>query len=242
MTFLATAKHVIQGHVDSKSAVRLRVNPKDSGVGVKDFELPTHFDAGGWFVHPNPAIDVATISINWDFLINQGIEPSFFTQDQTATNRNKLKDREVAAGDALFLLGFPLGLSGEQRNYVIVRQGCVARISEMLDGATPTFLIDAQAYPGNSGGPVILRPEITAIEGTKSQGTATLLGLVTSYLPYTDVAISQQTKSPRILFQENSGLANVLPVDYIDETIAAFLAAFPGAHPVEPNAIPEAVQ
>jgi hypothetical protein len=44
-----------------------------------------------------------------------------------------------------------MGLTGEQRNHVIVRQGCIARISEMLDSATPDFLIDASVYPGNSG-------------------------------------------------------------------------------------------
>jgi hypothetical protein len=67
-----------------------------------------------------------------------------------------LKNLEVAAGDGVFVLGFPTGLAGVQRNYVIVRQGCIARISEMLDGAAPGFLIDAPVYPGNSGGPVVM--------------------------------------------------------------------------------------
>jgi hypothetical protein len=65
-----------------------------------------------------------------------------------------------------------------------------------------------------------------------------LLGLVSSYLTYEDIAVSLQTNKPRISFQENSGLASVLPVDFIDEAISAYLAAFPTAPPVEPEIAP----
>ena len=235
--FLVTAKHVVQEHIDKEIDIRLRINSKDPTAPVKDFGLPLQVGPGHWFFHTNADIDVAVIQINWDFLTANGIEPRFFSHDQLAANRKLLKDREVAAGDGIFLLGFPMNLTGAQRNYVVVRQGCIARISEMLDGASPSFLIDAPAYPGNSGGPVILKPEITAIEGTKSQGTATLLGLVTNYMPYTDVAVSAQTQQVRVIFQENSGLALVLPIDYIDETIAAYRAAFPAAEPSKPNVV-----
>ncbi len=238
--FLITAKHVVQSYIDKASDIRVRVNSKDASKPVQDFELPHVAEsAGNWFFHPG-GIDVAVISVNWEFLKANKIEPHFFADNNSASNRAILIDRQVAAGDAIYVLGFPMGLTGEQRNQVIVRQGCIARISDMLDGAAPDFLIDASVYPGNSGGPVILRPEVVAIEQTKSQPTATLLGLVSSYLPYVDIAISVQTNQPRISFQENSGLASILPVDYIDETIAAYLAAFPTAHPIEPE-IPPAV-
>lgn len=74
-------------------------------------------------------------------------------------------------------------------------------------------------FPGNSGGPVIIKPEFTHIEGTKSQNESRLIGLVKSYIPYTDVAISPQTGRPRVVFEENTGLTNVEPVDYIIDTI-----------------------
>lgn len=50
---------------------------------------------------------------------------------------------------------------------------------------------------------------------------AALIGIVKSYIPFQDVAISQQTKRPRVIFEENSGLANVETVDKILETIEA---------------------
>ena len=240
-TYLVTAKHVIQSHIDKSIDIRVRLNSKDASEPVQDIELPrTVGGAGQWYFHPNIKIDVAVIAVNWDYLIEHKIEPMFFTNDNSAASRAKLKDREVAAGDGIYVLGFPMGLTGVQRNYVIVRQGCIARISEMLDGATPEFLIDAPAYPGNSGGPVILKPEVFAIDGTKPQQTATLLGLVIDYLPYEDVAVSIQTNRARISFEENSGLASVLPVDFIDETIAAYQTAFPTAAPAEPEIAPPA--
>jgi hypothetical protein len=41
--------------------------------------------------------------------------------------------------DGVFVLGFPMGLAGTQRNYVVVRQGAIARIGEMLDNASKSF-------------------------------------------------------------------------------------------------------
>jgi hypothetical protein len=44
---------------------------------------------------------------------------------------------------------------------------------------------------------------------------------------YVDVAVSEQTKKARIAFEENSGLAEVLPVDFIDEAIVAWARTHP---------------
>lgn len=167
-------------------------------------------------------MDIAAVRVNFDYLKEQGIEPSAIASDRAVADRAKLAELEVTAGDGVFVLGFPMGLSGVQRNYVIVRQGAIARITEMLDKVSPTFMLDALVFPGNSGGPVILRPEITSITGTKSQTNAYLIGVVIDYRPYIDTAISIVTNEPRISFWENSGLADVLPVDVVNEAIKAW--------------------
>jgi len=66
---------------------------------------------------------------------------------------------------------------------------------------------------------VIICPSAISIEGTKNVSKASLIGLVKSYVPYQDTAISQQTHNPRITFEENSRLAIVEPVDAIIETV-----------------------
>ena len=86
-----------------------------------------------------------------------------------------------------------------------------------------TFLLDSFIFPGNSGGPVVSKPELVSIQGAKPAITqAYLIGVVQGFRPYIDVAISSQTKRPRVTFEENSGLAEVIPAEYIQETINDF--------------------
>lgn len=231
--YLVTAGHVvsefraISGHGD----LQVRINSKDASSSSQTFNIPEKPPEGQrtWFYHPkfNPASpsdvpgdDIAAVPINASTIRALGAE--FMTNDEAAADIGKLKSLGTSAGDGVFVLGFPMNLAGAQRNYVIVREGVIARISELLDDASPTFMLDAFVFPGNSGGPVILKPEITAIQGTTANGKAYLIGVVVDYKPYTDMAISQQTHHPRIIFEENSGLADVIPIDRVDEAITAY--------------------
>jgi hypothetical protein len=248
MIYLVTNRHVIEDHVKGQRLLRMnlqsshltgecsqakpdetiitvRINPVSALTGGQQFPLPIN----NWFFHPNNTIDIAGTVLNAPFLQSQGLLDAFFSSDQIVANKEKLKSMGVSAGDGVFVLGFPMNLAGVQRNYVIVRQGCIARISSMLGGADPTFLLDAFTFPGNSGSPVILKPEAISITGTPAQNNAYLIGIVRSYIPYTDLAISPQTGRPRISFEENSGLAEVLPVDNIDEAIRFWQQANPQA-------------
>jgi hypothetical protein len=83
-----------------------------------------------WFFHPDSSIDIAVVQVNPNVLHDAVFEPGWFVGDQTAADINKLKTLEVSAGDGIFLLGWPLNLAGDQRNYVVVRDGVVARVSE----------------------------------------------------------------------------------------------------------------
>ena len=81
------------------------------------------------------------------------------------------------------------------------------------------MLIDSFIFPGNSGGPVVTKPEQIRITNTQSIMSSLLIGMVSSYIPYEEVAISEQTGKRRMVFQENSGLAVVVPIDVIQETV-----------------------
>jgi hypothetical protein len=113
-----------------------------------------------------------------------------------------------------------MGLVSLDRQHVILRNGAIARIRDLYENTSSDYIVDALVFPGNSGGPVILKPELISIEGTKSNPRAGLIGVIKSYIPYQDIAVSQQTGRPRIIFEDNSGLSLVEPTDYIFETIA----------------------
>ena len=125
-----------------------------------------------------------------------------------------------------------MGLIGEERNYVIARSGGIARVRDALYSSSKDFLIDTFIFPGNSGGPVILRPEAFSIVGTKTITESYLIGIVKGYVPYQDIAYSLQTQRPRVVFEENSGLASVHPIDFILDILDV-------GFPVQPNEVME---
>lgn len=180
--YLVTNRHVLA----NQTQVVLRLNPVNTGDLVKEQSITLKDDKGSdnWVSHPNPAVDISVVPVNANVLREQSLQSMFFESDHMTADRAKLKDIGISIGDGIFVLGFPMGLVGTaQRNYVIARQGCIARISDVLDGPASTFLIDALVFPGNSGGPVVSSTNVNAIDGTKRQDHAYLIGVVEPICP-----------------------------------------------------------
>lgn len=214
-TFLVTNKHVLVG----KTSILLRFNSLD---GTRVFDYPVALEKDGeliWVGHPSAEIDVAVLSINPTVLEKDGAEFAFFNLDDHVMNLEAMKAEGLSEGDGVFVLGFPMGIVAPQKKNVIARVGAIARIRDVFDGHQSSFLIDANIFPGNSGGPVVIRPEVNCITNTKAISRAALIGIVKSYVPYRDVAVSQQTGNPRVIFEENSGLALVETVDSMTAVI-----------------------
>ena len=205
----------------------IRVNPKERKA-PKDYELELKDETRQlWFAHPDPAVDVAVYPGSLNFFREQGMQIEFFPNDEIVAGRSKLSDLGVAEGDFVYVLGFPMGLVGEERNIAIVRQGILARVSDALVNPNDNYLIDAFVFPGSSGGPVILKPELAHTDKAKPILNPFLIGLVKEYIAYQDVAISAQTGKPRIVFEDNSGLAEVIPIDRVQECVDACLKSQP---------------
>jgi S1-C subfamily serine protease len=220
-SYLVTNKHVVEGF----AAAKIRANPQ-ADEPAREFELALvgPNSTSLWFGHPDPAVDVAVVPINYQILLDNEMQVNLFHSDAHASSRKQLVEQGAAEGDGCFILGFPMGMVGERRASVIIRSGTIARLRDTLAGAQD-FLVDAQVFPGNSGGPVVSRPEVVSIQGTSAMQKVSLIGIVRSYVPYQDIAISNQTSRPRVIFEENTGLASVHPVDCIEEAIAVHLSA-----------------
>ena len=218
--FLVTNRHVFEKASARDTKIHARFN-RPMGADSNIYPIPLKEADGStiWVLHPRTDADVAVLSLNSQQLEQDGIEFIFFAGDTNVFTLAQARECEVSEGDGVFVLGFPLGEAGEERNYALVRQGIIARVQDWLKGNAQTFLIDASIFPGNSGGPVLLKPELTSIVGTKRNGRCGLIGMVSSYLPYREVAVSQQTGRPRMIFEENSGLGVVVPHNVIEEAI-----------------------
>lgn len=214
-TFLVTAKHV----VNNLENIWLRFNTSDGKLG-QYHEIRLENEKGRWMIdHPASSVDVAVYPISMDTLRKHGLESLFLNSETNALNRKKAKEAGLYEGDNVIVLGFPLALSGHVRKSVTARGGIIARIQDFLDGDDQYFLIDSQAFPGNSGGPVFNVPAMTAIAGTKAVQNSYLIGMVSSYLPHKLAVIDKESNEVRELEVENSGLVIVEPVDHINEAI-----------------------
>ncbi len=220
-TFLVTNRHVVEDvtHVRFNRLV-------DDAVDILPVgELMPDRAQLAWAVHETADVAARPVAGGGTGPLTEGPDRDaveFFITDVGAPTADE--KRRVVEGNGVFMLGFPMGLVGETRNYPIVRHGVVARIQDYLRGDASTFLIDSLAFPGNSGGPVIVEPQRTAVRGTIATTHALLIGMVSRYIPYTDVAVSAQTKRARITFEENSGLAEIVPIDTIKEILTESIA------------------
>jgi S1-C subfamily serine protease len=215
--YLVTNKHVITNF----DKIHVRFNPQ-TGQSAKDYTVYLNDSNGNqiWTGNPDPDIDVAVLQVDIQSVRDEGMKCNFFQSDKHTADTNELISRETSEGDPVFVMGFPMGIVSVDRQHVFVRGGVISRIKDLFEKRSKDFVVDAFVFPGNSGGPVISKPENNSIQGTKFSNQASLIGIIKSYISYSDIAISQQTGNARIIFEENTGLSKVEPVDHIIETIS----------------------
>jgi hypothetical protein len=204
---LVSAKHVVfpdgANVVPTNLVYRINHISGKSGI-ISDADVSVQ--AGPWFASTNS--DIA-----FRFFPHPNDEDIKVTPTSMWLRANALRP-----GAPVVIFGFPMGLRSEDYPKPIVRRGIVAST-----GDASKFILDALVFPGNSGGPVYFEPvyKLTFGPGFSHQQSdldqTMLIGVVVEYIPYNDTAISAQTKQPRVMFQENSGLALVVPIDQLFE-------------------------
>lgn len=202
---LVSAKHVIS---DDDSQIRkaliYRINLKSGKSHIVSDEELIKVGGGNWFL--SKSTDIA-VRFMYNYLGSDIL---------TIPQEMFLKDENVQPGTPSFVLGFPMGLRSDEYTIPILRNSLVAF-------KAPThYILDGFVFPGNSGGPVVYMPahQISGIKLSNYIDKQMLLGIVSSYIPYIDTAVSQQTKRPRITFEENSGLCIVIPSSEIVKLIS----------------------
>jgi len=217
---LVTAKHVIV-QLDQKGNPTNNVKPeskslyaffykKDGTVGWRSLrEIQEKFQCH-WIFHNNPLVDIAMLPYD--------IETSI---DAVETYKldSLIESKKMLELNPIFFVSFHPDLSSYQDLNPIFRSGIVSKINK-----DRTILLDAFAFPGNSGSPVFLTPALTEYydDGGMSLGFSErhgLVGVVGEYIAYRDVAISKQTKHTRVVFEENSGIVKIWTSDFIKEIV-----------------------
>ena len=215
---LSTIFLISNKHVFCKEKMFVKFNSKSA---TKDYELKLSIDGNSAYSkHPNPQADVAAMWLNAGFLNRDGSNFDFFNLDDHSLTLSRMKETGVCEGSFVYALGFPMNLVESIKNTPICRLGCISRISHAFEKKEViNYLVDAQAFPGNSGGPIISMPETVSINGTPNNSSSNLIGILHSNIQYQDTLISQQTGERRSIQSENSGLTLVHPVDLIKEVV-----------------------
>lgn len=213
---LVSNKHVFEG-MDS---IVLRMMKRDS-LELQVLDAPLKNDDGSlrYRTHDLDDIDVAVLPLSAQFIEDNGLDFPCFNIDENALSSNELRTYGADEGTIIYMLGFPMGLVNVSSNMPLCRMGCISRRSENQITEQHNILVDIQNFPGNSGSPIITRPEFVSITGTPSLTRSVLIGIVHSYIPYREKLINSQTKEVVEIRSENSGIALVHPVEYIREII-----------------------
>jgi len=215
--YIITNKHVVK----NQKLLYVRFNNSGS-IGVKDLQMPLeNLNLYNYSEHPNSPVDIVAIQILPQVILDNQLSLSFFDEDTHMLTLEQMKATGIDEGALVYALGFPMNLVNDAVKAPICRLGCISRVADAFlagQGAV-NFLVDAQTFPGNSGGPIISRPEYVSVQNTPSNTSVNLIGILSAYIPYRDTLVSRQTGQPVMIREENSGLTIVHPVDRIKEVV-----------------------
>lgn len=208
--YLITNYHLIE----NKTEIIIRFNQKDI-FDYRDYGIKLIDQEREWYSRHDNA-DIIAIQISPNVLTNDNSEFNWFALDKHSLTLEKMKTTDVVEGSLVYSLGFPINMIGESRKNPICRLGCISRISDLFSNGKNEYLIDLQAIPGNSGAPVINRPEVNYIEGTSHNSSSNLIGIITGTIDYSEKC--DDDKCPKE-HEKNSGIATVHTVDAIIEVV-----------------------
>nr|WP_314436134.1 serine protease [uncultured Brevundimonas sp.] len=202
-TVLVTARHVLEQMPERSARLGWRIERSD----------------GGWRFTPQPLeIRDATLTPLWSALPDRDIAvmevaaPEAFARAAIPlawlADADNFDTMDAAAGDELFALGFPGGLSANRAGFPILRVGRIASWPLKPIRAFPTFLLDFRVFPGDSGGPVFRLSNAAA-------QPPVIVGMVIK-----EVVTPSQTHSQTQGQEESIGLGVIVHAAYVREAIA----------------------
>lgn len=210
---LVTARHVVTNpktnEIDDGS-LYVFLNSKDGNLVSRSVAEMKSMLKTEWIFHENTEVDIAIIPF--------ALDPK--NDNIRMIPENLFLDMEdLSELYEVFFLSYQPGTDTPKKVRPVLRGGVVSLINE-----DQSFYIDGAAFPGNSGSPVFLKPSaIRFRSGGISIGGDTLggkfAGIIGSYVPYQEVAVSTQTGRPRIIFEENTGLSMVWSVSIVKQIL-----------------------
>jgi hypothetical protein len=218
--YLVTAQHCVMG----RRELKIRINTRNGQSQIHD--LPSTL----WHFHPDASrfVDVAVIGTNVSPFIYDIVHISL--RQESATDEI-LAMFDIGVGDDVFFPGLFIHHSGQGRNLPIIRMGTIAAMPHepitTRSGSINAYLIEGRSIGGHSGSPVFVNmdaprlysPERTPRLPPSDRKAYYLLGLIRGHLKAKDSGEYVTTDPSTEDLWVNSGIATVIPVQDIWETL-----------------------
>ncbi len=159
-TFIVTNRHLVDG-VRRGGLVFTQKRNGQPAFGQR-FQLNIEDFPHAWFMHPDPAVDLAIIPMRplEQAARDQGVELYYQTIDSRLAPDAQVLHALDALEEVLFV-GYPSGVWDKVNLMPILRRGTTATPMALDFEGRAEFLIDAAVYPGSSGSPVfVYQPDV----------------------------------------------------------------------------------
>jgi hypothetical protein len=208
---LVTAAHVFETMAGDEAALVFRRKVSEGVYRKVPVKLVIRRQGKAlWTRHPTA--DVAVMAVD---LVPEAEIPKL-PLDLLAGDET-LKKYEIHPGDHLLLLGYPHRVEANEAGFPILRSGPIATFPLVPTKTHKTFLISANSFEGDSGGPVYLAEPSRRFGGKKKpEEVRLILGLVVGqHFLNEEAKMIYATRTVR----HRLGLAIVVHASFIRETI-----------------------
>jgi hypothetical protein len=164
--YFVTAKHVVDAILNHPFAVR--VNATD-GL-TRNIWGDLHGASVKWWFHPTEEQSVDVAVALWDITLEEDIRT--IPVEAFLSSKEEIDDCGIGPGDQVFFPGCFTLLTGQERNYRLVRTGNIAmmpgepiphvKVGNSGSAEVEGYLIEARSIGGLSGSPVFVRETVSA--------------------------------------------------------------------------------
>lgn len=227
--FLVTAHHVFERMRGDECEVLCHQRDENGEIVKSPQKLAVRKDGKPiWTKHPKA--DVAAIAAPFSSETSLAVLPW-----QALADVETLTSLELQPGDLVRTAGYPHGtlFKGNDLEFAVVRLGCLATYPFPPSEQIGTFLLDANTFEGDSGGPVFVwsLPTAAGLSRSADQGEK-IIGLVIAQ-HFVDEQFTLIYQSGK--FRHRMGLAIAVPSNRIREVIELALKDGQGQPQEEPK-------
>lgn len=210
LLFLVTSGRAVSGDLDRTRLICGRRR------GFNRITYPAHGGSrlalGDWLVDSER--DVALLPLDPERVEGDAIRCETFDLWGGALESGHLRYRGIGEGDDVLVLGFAPE-RGRLRPVTMVRKGIVARIQDFYGRRSPTFLVEATTFAGNTGSPVVIRPAHGKRGQPLTHPRPHLIGIVSDCLPNPDGPVRHDDEGRTMLVRVHTGLVRIVPIDAV---------------------------